>query len=105
MAVKFDKDMILKHRFWVMLGVAVLLVLVGMAILEFPDSEAVEKLKAEYGAIKGVKPTANPATIKVAKEGADELRGLESAVWKDCYVPQAPYYVWAKEVEEEYGFA
>src|SRR5689334_19718399 len=100
MAVKFDKDMILKHRFWVMLGVSVTLVLVGILILTFSESDAYDKLKT---ALKNtVTPDANPETIKVATEDAKNYQGKKADVWKAAYDAQAVGFTWPKPVEDRY---
>ena len=53
MAIKFDKEALLKHYFWVVSSVFLLLVL-GLAVLEFLNEPGVKE-KAEYdGALKSV---------------------------------------------------
>ncbi|HZZ78551.1 MAG TPA: hypothetical protein VFE62_08535, partial [Gemmataceae bacterium] len=102
MAVKFDKEMILKHRFWIMLGVSVVLVLTGITILALSESDLPQKLAGELK--QNVPVTDNDKTIKVWQDAAGNLRGQEANVWRNAYEAQAPDFKFADDVERKFNF-
>ena len=104
-AVKFDKEMLLKHRFWIMLGVAVTLTLVGILILEFSEVEGRVPLKKVFTDGKTTKAPDGPKSIEDAKANAELAKKNEAIVWKNAYQPQADLATWPQPVEEKYDFA
>lgn len=53
MAAKFDKDMLIKHRFWILISVVLILALAPTYLLSSNVSEKVKKEKEGYVAAKG----------------------------------------------------
>lgn len=104
MPAKFDKEMLLKHRFWIMLGVGVALTLVGILILEFTEADRTLLAKALKDG-KGTKVTDGPKSIEKYNEYAKFAKGNETTVWKLAYDPQAPLFTWPDQVEKQYDFA
>ncbi len=61
MAVKVDKEFLLKHRFWILTGVFVILALVPLFLLTMSVSDEVAKKREEYDkAKKAVEGITNP---------------------------------------------
>ena len=107
MKVKFNKDAILKHRFWIMLGVTMFLGLVGIIYLELAvnaDSVREDLLKA-LNASKTKKGEQNQGTIQKIADKAADAKKLESTIWADAYQAQAKLFTWPKEMEATYDFA
>jgi hypothetical protein len=106
MAIKFNKEEILKHRFWVMIGVTACLTFTGIFYLQFavdadPYVATIKKGLAANGKTKG----ANSAqTIDAMSKDVEKAKKLESEVWSASYTKQASLFKWAPRVEAEYDF-
>src|SRR5688572_27634227 len=105
MQVKFNKEMFLKHRFWIMIGVAMFLILASMFYLQFAvdADQVITKLKtsqnqAKYKADSNLKTTA--AVEAYAKKAADQ----ETQIWKEAFDQQKLEFKWADAVEKSYFF-
>ncbi len=105
MAMKFNKEMLLKHRFWIMLGAAVALILVGIVILELSEVEARSGLKKILNDLAKFKAPDGPKSVSANKENAEIARKNETLVWEKAYAPQANLFTWPPPVEQEYDFA
>jgi hypothetical protein len=105
-AVKFNKEMIIKHRFWVMLGTAVTLSLGGILCLQFVSAdETINAVKKAIDAVKLLKgPFANQIGIDALANEANKAKEAESKVWSKAYEAQQDLFKWAKEVEDKYHF-
>jgi hypothetical protein len=105
MAMKFDKETLLKHRFWIMLAVAVTLLLGGIVVLEFSEAGGRAELVKDLTAGKQQKAMESPKTIEERKKNADLAKDAEAVVWKKAYEPQAKLFRWPDKVETHYDFA
>ncbi len=107
MAVKINKEMLLKNRFWIMLGVTFFLGLFGIIYLEFVNAdEHRKKVTDEINkaiAIKNDAVKGRPAIDTRGKE-AEVAKGAESKVWSEAYFAQQDVFKWAKAVEDEFDF-
>ena len=106
MPMKFNKEMIIKHRFWVMLGTAMTLTLVGIVSLEFVSAEdAINKVKAGFGSAKTYKgPFPNQPVIDAFSKELDKASKSEADVWSKAYMAQEKEFVWPSEVENRFHF-
>ena len=108
MAVKvnINKEMILKHRFWIMIGVAAFLSLVGILFLEFADDAeaARKKLTTEWTVASKKKPLYNDKTREYLETKANIAKGLENTIWKSAYEAQRVMFQWPKNIEDSYKF-
>src|ERR1022692_2115854 len=108
MAVKFDKEMLLKHRFWVLVGVTTCLTMLGIVYLELYGGEEVDTLrktyKTEYDKIKKEKGDMGPNTVEAMAKIAADAKNNESKVWADSYAQQEKYFRWSDPVEAEFQF-
>lgn len=107
MNIKFDKDALLKQRFWIMLGTSFVLALGGIFYLQLgvDADDARKDLLKDLTAKKNTKGQANEGTIKVMADAAGKAKDLEAKIWSDAYKAQAPIFQWSTEIEKKYDFA
>jgi hypothetical protein len=110
MAVKIDKEAILKHRFWIMLGVAVPLIVVAMYVLRIDIASGIEKSKkAADTLLKSIKTVGGefPSQEQIDKLGAEVKKANAEVtnVWARVFREQAPYLTWPEEFEKIHPFA
>src|SRR5437870_5267397 len=83
--VKFDKETLIKHRFWIALGIFAPLWLVAWLVLLLSVSGEVEKTKKGYDAsMKSIDTVTNPKTAAFTtplNEKKDKLEGRKKEVW------------------------
>jgi hypothetical protein len=107
--MKFDKDTLIKHRFWILLGVAVPLSLLSLLILATVVSARISKarksLEDELGKVEKYKDKImNDRWVAVMREAADEKKKFEEVVWKSAYDEQKTISTWPREVEDQFHF-
>ncbi len=107
--MKFDKELMLKHRFWVGLGLALPLTLVGITLLLTSVSAQIAKERSKIeGDLKKVRGASgevfNDKAIAEAEERAKKAQSKQDLVWKNAYLPQAHLYTWPKRIEDEFEF-
>lgn len=107
--MKFDKELLLKHRFWIGIAIAYPLAIVGIALLMTSvsgqinkDRTAIQdhlnKVKKDPGAV------ANQKGIEVYREFTAKADGKRDIVWGDAYDVQAYLFTWPDAVEKQYEF-
>src|SRR5207245_11793190 len=83
--VKFDKETLIKHRFWIALGVFAPLWLVAWLILLLSVSGDVAKTRVAYDqSMKDIDKVTNPKTAAFTtplNEKKDKLEGRKKEVW------------------------
>ncbi len=107
MAIKFNKEMLLKNKFWVLLSVAGLFAFLGMMFLfiEEPSASQIKKFKearAKWSSNK--KAEQGEKTIQDMAERAKKAKELEQKVWSSAFKAQESSFVWAKKVEDDFAF-
>ncbi len=106
MAVKFDKDMLIKHRFWVLLGVSVPLVITAIFILitaVSADNEA--KRKKLESTRKGLTPGGSgPKVVQQLEEVAKERKAKETVVHEEAFKTQEVLFTWPLAMEDHFDF-
>src|SRR6476619_538613 len=110
MKFKFDKDTLLKQRFWVLLAIALPCALLGLLTLVTTVAAdiAADRKKVD-DKLKQISSTAmtgmvNAKTIEVKKGEADVLKKKEDEVWEAAWLPQAPIMKWPAEIENRFQF-
>ncbi len=98
MAAKFDKDTLVKHRFWIMLGTTGLLVFICWLVLVFSSSGAAEKKKYNdtLDSVKKLeqgKPK-NQNWIAPWVEYGDKFTKQKDGVWQQGWDTQKDMYTW-----------
>ena len=109
MAVKIDKEALLKHRFWIMLGVAVPLILVAMYVLRVDIASGIEKSrKAVDTALKSIKTVGGdfPSQEQIDKLGkeVEKANAQVNVVWSKVFREQVPYMFWPEAFEKKHPF-
>ena len=107
MAFKFNKEMLLKQRFWVMLAASVCLALTGIFYLELlvDADETIKGIKTKMDGAKSLKgPWQNDKAIEVRAKDAERAQKSESEIWLEAFKKQEPVYKWAQRVEEEFDY-
>src|SRR5437879_107172 len=108
MAVKFNKEMLLKHRFWVLVSVTACLTLGGIFYLQLYGGEETGKAtKAFKTAAKEGATTVgktNAAVIAKLAEFEERARKSESIIWSAAYKEQADMFRWAPKMEATFEF-
>src|SRR6516165_1935229 len=90
--IKFDKETLIKHRFWIALGIFVPLWLVAWLILWLSVSDAVETTKKAYEkSLKDIETVKDPKTTHyttpmTAKQG--QLTRRKNTLWKEVWKTQ-----------------
>jgi hypothetical protein len=107
--MKVDKELLIKHRFWIGLGLAVPLALVGITILMTSVSAQIAKVRKDIDTnllrIKKVPAEVfNEDGIRKAQEVAALAKSKQVKVWEAAYRDQADLYTWPEPVEEQFEF-
>lgn len=108
MAMKFDKDMLVKQRFWVLLGVTVPLVLVAVFVLITSVSADIEnkrkKAAEKFNTLTKINKPSGPKVIEFITAEAETFKKSETEVHANAFNAQAPLFYWAKAVEDRFNF-
>src|SRR5262249_38707228 len=106
--MRFDVELLKKHRFWILLGVAVLFALPAWLVLGTSVSSSIAgKQAAVKTAIKQLqdkKDVKSDEWVSVAREKAKIYKGLEIDVWKEAWDDQAKYFTFPAKFEAKYPF-
>src|SRR5581483_10444539 len=95
MAAKFDKELLIKHRFWILLGVMVPLLLTAFLLLFFGAASDIEEKENAYtDAEKQVKDKANAGQLKndkfvqVLNEREKQATKVRDNIWEVAWKQQ-----------------
>lgn len=103
--MKFDKEMAIKHKFWLVLGGFLVLWLVGIVVLGVSASEPIKKHKEEY---KSAKTSIEGALQKYPKNKSFEtpwnehgklFRDHKDVIWAQAWEIQKDMYTWPSSRE------
>jgi hypothetical protein len=109
MNAKFDKDLLIKHKFWVLLGVSVPLIIAAFFILSTSvsaDIEAKRKNNAEKE--KQVSKTSGvigPGVNDPLRKVAEDRKVSETDVHAIAFKAQEPLSTWPTAIEDTFDFA
>src|SRR5262245_55491439 len=107
--MKVDKDTLLKHRFWILVGLSLpftlLAILVRSTSVAGSIDEARKKLKGLSESAVKTTTIHTPEELAVKKTEADLLYGHESKAWKSAYDDQEVIFRWSRAMEAKYNFA
>lgn len=109
MKVKIDKEFIIKHHFWILLGIYAPLVLVSLAMLWTSVADAIEEKRKAIAAVKGniesiIKDTniRNPAWLEAGTQKEKGLAVQKDKVWEVVWKGQAGMVTWPKFMLDKY---
>ena len=106
MKLNINKDKLLKHKFWILLVLAIPLILAGHFLLLGPVAAEIEK--EQKGVIKTIadaaklKGTYSDKNAEDKREQAKKLKAEEDNVWATLYGRQAGSMFWPKKIEDKY---
>ena len=107
--MKIDKDALIKHRFWIMVGLSVPLSLVALMLLATTVSGSIEKARKDlmdmFTRVTGSKDVKTPQDIAIKKAEADTLVGEETKAWAAAFKQQEHLQGWPRRMEATYHFA
>src|ERR1700682_3368976 len=105
--MKLDKETVIKHRFWFLLGIVVPLVLVVLCVLKFgvaPEVQAKEKeFKDAKTNVSGITNPKNDVFIKLVKDKETTLQSKKNKVWEQAWKGQGEVISWPPEMQRELG--
>src|SRR5262249_22090499 len=107
MAVKINKEALLKHRFWVLVGITGILTLAGIFYLQLYGGQDVAAARTNFTKAihdaKGPKGTSQ-AEVDAVGVAAEKARKAQTDVWLKSYKDQEPLFRWAPAMESEFQF-
>jgi hypothetical protein len=106
MKANFDKEALLKHKFWVLFGTFLLLWLVGVIVLKVGASGALEDNKKKFvQAQKEIKEVPRPKNINEYRKPWEEYGGVykknKDVVWKEAWDAQKGMITWPRHTRDE----
>jgi hypothetical protein len=107
MSTNFDKDLLIKHRFWILLGVGILLILVAMIMLPSSVGSTVEaKIKDFDNQVKTLKGISNPKNqsfVDAYQKQDEKVESKKNVVWGEAWKTQADMMTWPGELQEKFA--
>jgi hypothetical protein len=98
MALKVDKEFLLKHRFWILLGVFVPFWLFVLIWLSTGVAGEVSKKRGEYAQVdqglNGINRPPNDTWVEALKVHENSLKGKKDLVWEAVWKPQVDMMTW-----------
>lgn len=107
------KDLLLKYKFWILLGVEPVLILIPIYILATSVTAEIavqrKKIDDERTKMNGVVQVdksvlRNEDLIKDLKEKTQKFKAKEADVWENAWKKQKPLFFWPEAIEEELEF-
>lgn len=108
MNAKFDKDLLIKHKFWVLLGVSVPLIIAAFFILGTSVSADIESQKKKNSdKEKSLKTSGliGPGVNEPLRKVAEQRKLNETDVHAIAFKEQEPISTWPKAIEDTFDFA
>lgn len=106
MAAKFDKDAIIKHRFWILTGVFLVLALVALGMLFMSVSDAVAAKQKDYEAKKklmdDLRDVKNDKWVAAYNVQDNLVAGKQNQVHRDAWMVQKDIVTWPEGLEAEF---
>ncbi|HLN32465.1 MAG TPA: hypothetical protein VK395_32355 [Gemmataceae bacterium] len=103
MAVRIDKEVLIKHHFWIMLGVSVLLLLVALVALASTVGQRVDKEEKAFsttkGMLKNLKDFKNDKFVKAYTIQDEVVKQKKDEVWAQSWELQKDMMTWPDQTE------
>jgi hypothetical protein len=108
--MKIDKDALIKHRFWIIVGLSVPLALIAIILLATSVSNAIASVRTKLQKVEtdlknAQKDPKTPDDIERKKIEASKLIEEETKAWKKAFKDQETLARWPRKMEETYHFA
>ena len=104
--MKLDKDTLVKHQFWLLLGLSGVLALASLVLLFLgPAAKAQAERKKFDDAKNSLGPKAprdpkNPKFLTAWNKRRDYFTGHKNTVWKQAWLTQADIMTWPRELAD-----
>src|SRR5882724_8967681 len=107
--MKIDKDALLKHKFWILVGLSVPFAAVSILLLVTSVSSSIaatrKTLETTLSGVKTQKDVHPELDILTQRHAADRLFKKESEAWRDAFLEQETFFRWPRKMEATYHFA
>jgi hypothetical protein len=107
MNVNVNKELLLKHRFWILLGIGVILLVIGMITLPSSIGNQVEKKAKDFDSavrvLKGIKDTKNQDWVDKLTKQDGYIESRKNVVWEQAWNSQAYLYTWPEELQAKFS--
>src|SRR5437773_541455 len=108
MKAKFNKDLLLKHKFWVLLAVSVPLIIVAFFILSASVGAEIEAAKKKnsdkFTQVSKPGTVIGPKVIVKGEALTDQRKKDEVLVHADAFKAQDVLFTWPQKIEERFDF-
>src|SRR6266540_2899809 len=103
MAAKIDKEFLLKHRFWILEGVFVVLVLVPLIVISTSVGSAVQEKQKDYDAkkksVEDIRDPKNQRVVDAWQKQDNQVASKQNQVHRDAWLVQRDIYTWPEGLE------
>src|SRR5437660_3044249 len=106
MAVKIDKEVLIKHHFWILTGLCVILVLIPILCLWFGVNDTVaaeeKKLTEAKNKAKGITNPKNEKHVEAYKKQDGYVEKKQTEVWKQASETQMDLMTWPEALVNQF---
>ncbi len=106
--MKFDKEIVLKHKFWLLLIVTLPLSLIAIFYLVTSVSGEIsatnDAIKKDLTAFLKNHAIRKDSEIKEMEKAAKFEKSQEAVLWEQAFAHQEDLFLWPKEVEDKFNF-
>jgi hypothetical protein len=106
MAATLDKDSLVKHSFWILTGLFLVLVLGCLAVLATSVSDTVNKeaetLKKAEATVQGIKDPKNERFVEAFKKQDELVEHKKDDVWKRAWETQKDMMTWPRALASRF---
>src|SRR5258708_27942961 len=107
MAVQFDKELLIKHHFWILLGSSILLALIALIMLPSSVGQTVEKEEKTFNsnkeALTKLNQPKNEKWVKAFEVQDGVVKGKKDEVWGDSWKVQETMMTWPDSLEDKWS--
>src|SRR5262245_45598579 len=106
--MKFDKETLIKHQFWFLLGGYLLIWLIAVLWLTFTAPDEIKKVRDAYDKAGKELKTASSNPVNKAtflppwEHEANDFNAHKTVIWNDALYFQGGMYIWPEEMAKSY---
>jgi hypothetical protein len=107
--MKVDKETLVKHHFWILLGIVAPLVLIALCTLWFGAASDIkkkedefEKMKKQLADLKNKSGIKNTHWVNVLEQKEKKVADQKDKVWKEVWEAQSDLMTWPQALANEY---
>jgi hypothetical protein len=103
--MKVEKEVLIKHHFWILLAVLIPLVLIAMIVLWTATASAIEAkekaFKDSEKSLQGINKPKNDKWLVALKVRANEVAKQKNLIWGEAWERQKDLFTWPDELSPE----